>query len=215
MGLNNTQMTKLIWNIRTAVAIFILLALQGVTGIVPVWGTTLQFEDQKMEVTDGFASYPVAMDGDVALVGVKMFRASDGPAKDAVYVFRKVDGQWVQEQKLEPWDENFEVRFQNVPYRPLAIDGNVAMVPGFAVDDGTTLVSATGGSRGPGGVYSYSISSDAACGCSSEVSDPPTIALPGNNGSRSIQMTWPLGLLLLPFLMSLGIQSVSRKRKKH
>lgn len=114
----------------------LILILQGFAGIDAAWGTTLQSEDQKLMMTDSFASYAVAIDDDVALLGAFILRGSE---KDAVYVYRKIDGEWVREQALIPWGDNIEYYFKQftggLMYRSLAIDGNVALVPGYSVED--------------------------------------------------------------------------------
>ncbi len=130
------------------------ISFQWCISIDPAWGARLQYEDQKIELTDQFSAFPIAIDGDVALIGVFTLGS---PESQSVYVFRKDGIKWVQGQKLEPWGENITYYFKQfvlgLMYRSLAVDGNVAMVPAYSGEIESILPGQV--SKTPGEIYVF------------------------------------------------------------
>ena len=89
-------------------------------------GSTWQFEE-KLRDSDsergGSFGYPVAVDGDVAVIA-KIMDNDIAPATGAAYVFRYDGSTWTQEQKLLPDDAVLGDSFA----REVAIDGDVIAV---------------------------------------------------------------------------------------
>jgi len=91
-------------------------------------------QEAKLLADDGVAydefGREVALDGDTALVGVKVHDAV-GDASGACYVFTRTSGVWTQEAKLVPDDAHAGDRFGSA----VALEGGIALI-GAMTDEG-------------------------------------------------------------------------------
>jgi FG-GAP repeat len=103
--------------------------------IDPVWVSVRQYTSKDVEKGDGFGSTMAAL-GDTVLIGAPNRTANSGCA----YVFRYVDGEWRETQKLVPHDSRTGDRFAD----SLALTSDTLMIgaPGKASARGSLYVFA-------------------------------------------------------------------------
>ena len=101
----------------------------------PAWGQTLPCETQKLTASDAdlldLFGNSVAVSGDHAIIGAWN---DDGPfafAWGSAYIFERIGGVWVEQQKITPSDADEQDRFGHV----VAISGDVAVVGSPMNDD--------------------------------------------------------------------------------
>jgi hypothetical protein len=107
----------------------------------------LWVEEQKLVSSDGgfddrFGG-SVGLDGDTAVVGAKLAEVDGNDHQGAVYVFERVDGAWIEQQKLIAADG----AKQDIFGTAVAIEGDTVMVSAPSDDIGANL--------GQGSVYVF------------------------------------------------------------
>ncbi|MEE9130465.1 MAG: FG-GAP repeat protein [Phycisphaerales bacterium] len=119
---------------RRCRCIWSLLALPAAL-VTAVHGQVVPCEMQKLTASDAdmldLFGNAVSVSGDVAIIGAWN---DDGPfafAWGSAYLFRLIDGTWVEEQKITPSDANEQDRFGHT----VAISGDVAVVGSPMNDD--------------------------------------------------------------------------------